>query len=452
MEKQHKTLIQLFIPIALELFFQMFVGMADTLMLSYVGDDAVGAIGTANTYISMFIIMFNIVSTGMVAVMTQYIGAKKEGVAYQARQLGLVFNAILGVGLSVTLYFCSGWILDLIGIADSLSDYANTYFKIVGGSCILNALIPIFSGYLRTFGHTKYPLISTVTANLVNLGLNALFLFVFNWGVAGVAWATVISRIVNLIMVFIFSQVLIHAKKDPSRIKNRTVFAQILKIGIPSACETIIYDLAMTMVISMLNSMDPEGFNVTARSYASQITNFAYCVGAALAQANAILTGWYMGERNYGEIKKSTRKAVIIGVSVAIVLESVFAATGGWIMKLFTDDEEMISIVQKLLAIDIALEIGRVTNLVYGQSLKTSGDALFTTILAACVMFVAMVGGTWLFGIYLDLAVIGAYIGLASDECLRAVGMFLRFKTGKWQTKGFIKSPEQGKTILLKNI
>jgi len=83
---QRKTLMQLFIPIAFETLFFMLAGMVDTLMLSSVGDAAVGAVGTANTYISIFIMMFNVVSAGMIAVMTQYIGAGREGVAYQAKQ------------------------------------------------------------------------------------------------------------------------------------------------------------------------------------------------------------------------------------------------------------------------------------------------------------------------------------------------------------------------------
>ena len=94
--------------------------------------------------------------------------------------------------------------------------------------------------------------------------------------------------------------------------------------------------------------------------------------------------------------------------------------------------------VTKLLWIDVFLEIGRVTNLVYGQALKTSGDALFPTILGAIFMFLCTVGGTYLFGIKLELLVVGAYIGLAADECCRAIGMFIRFKSGKWRTKSFI--------------
>lgn len=73
--QQQKGLIALFIPMALETLFMMLTGMADTVMLSSVSDSAVGAVGTANTYISIFIITFGIISSGMVAVVTQFIGA-----------------------------------------------------------------------------------------------------------------------------------------------------------------------------------------------------------------------------------------------------------------------------------------------------------------------------------------------------------------------------------------
>jgi Na+-driven multidrug efflux pump len=110
------------------------------------------------------------------------------------------------------------------------------------------------------------------------------------------------------------------------------------------------------------------------------------------------------------------------------------------LVRLFTDDAEMIALVRTLMTIDIALEVGRVTNLVFGQALKTSGDALYTTIIGVVFMYICMVGGTWFFGIHLDLLAVGAYIGIAGDECVRAVFMFLRWQSGKWRTKGFIQA------------
>ena len=77
MKIEKKSLLQLFVPIYIETLFYMLAGMVDTLMLSTINDKAVGAVGTSNTYISMFILMFSIVSTGMMAVMTQNIGAGK---------------------------------------------------------------------------------------------------------------------------------------------------------------------------------------------------------------------------------------------------------------------------------------------------------------------------------------------------------------------------------------
>lgn len=63
----------------------------------------------------------------------------------------------------------------------------------------------------------------------------------------------------------------------------------------------------------------------------------------------------------------------------------------------------------------------------------------YTTVIAVTFMYVCMVGGTWFFGIHLNLLAVGAYIALAGDECVRAVFMFLRWQSGKWRTKGFIK-------------
>ena len=103
MAVEKKTLTQLSVPICLETLLYMLSGMVDTLMLSSVSDQAVGAVGTANTYIGVFIIMFGVISSGMVAVMSQNIGAGRLGIAYQARQLGLIFNASIGIVMSVIL-------------------------------------------------------------------------------------------------------------------------------------------------------------------------------------------------------------------------------------------------------------------------------------------------------------------------------------------------------------
>ena len=439
MAAERKTLTQLSVPICLETLFYMLSGMVDTLMLSTVSDQAVGAVGTANAYIGVFIIMFGVISSGMVAVMSQNIGAGRPGIAYQARQLGLLFNAMIGILMSIVLAIFSGEILRIVSIAPTLLNPAERYLKIVGGTCFLNALIPIFSSYLRVFGYTKFSLIGTVVGNVFNIILNSVFLFLFNWGVMGVATATVISRIVNLMIVAGMGAVLIKAKQSPERMSSGKILVQIAKIGFPSALETALYNIAMTLIVCFMNQMDADGMNVTARSYAVQIANFSYCVGAALAQANAIMTGWRIGAKEYEECDRGTGKAALYGIVTATCFSVTFALFGHFIVHIFTDDTQMINLVVKLLIVDIFLEFGRVTNLVYGQALKTSGDALFPVILGAIFMYLFAVGGTYFLGVHKGLLAVGAYIAMASDECARAVGMVLRWKRGKWKSKSLIE-------------
>ena len=439
MAVERKTLAQLSVPICLETLFYMLSGMVDTLMLSSVSDQAVGAVGTANTYIGVFIVMFGIISSGMVAVMSQNIGAGRPGIAYQARQLGMIFNAVIGILMSAVLAVFSGGILRMVSIAPALFEPAETYLKIVGGTCFLNALIPIFSSYLRVFGYTKHSLIGTIVGNILNIILNSVFLYVFHRGVMGVAVATVISRIVNLIIVAIMGAVLIKAKQSPERISPQKILAQIVKIGFPSALETALYNVAMTFIVRFMNQMDANGMNVTARSYAMQIADFSYCAGAALAQANAIMTGWRIGAKELEECDRGTRKAVIYGLVTATCFSVTFELSGRFIVHIFTDNTQMISLVVKLLIIDIFLEFGRVTNLVYSQALKTSGDALFPVIMGAIFMYLFAVGGTYFLGIHMGLLAVGAYIAMAGDECARAVGMVLRWKSGKWKSKSLVE-------------
>ena len=92
---KNQKLFLLFIPIFIETFLLMLSGMVDSFMVSRISDDAVGAIGTANSYFNMLFLVFAVISNGLLSVMSQYIGAGKKGVAFQARQLAIVLNLAL---------------------------------------------------------------------------------------------------------------------------------------------------------------------------------------------------------------------------------------------------------------------------------------------------------------------------------------------------------------------
>ena len=407
MTVQRKKLHQLFFPLFFETLFMMLAGMVDTLMLSSEGDYAVGAVGTANTYIGLFIIMFSIISSGMVAVMTQYIGAKRPGVAHQALKLGLMFNLSAGVVITGVLIFGTDAILKAVGIARDLEEPASIYLRTIGAFCICNALTPILSSYLRSFGHTTPTMVATVAANIINVVLNGLFLFVMHWGVFGVALATGISSLVNLLWLCIAARYRIKPEKDANPPASRQVLRKIIRVGLPAATETILYNIAITLVISMLNRMDATGAQVTV--------------------------GWYIGGCEIEACKRDTRRAAVLGIGAGVAVSGLFAIFSKPIVGLFTDNPDMIRLVGTLLIVDIFLEIGRSANLVYGFALKTSGDAIYPMTIGIIFMFLCASGGTWLFGVKLGWLAVGAYVGMALDECIRAVLMYVRWRNGRWQ-------------------
>ena len=192
--KENK-LLALFVPIFLETFFLMLASMVDTLMLAYVGDAAVGAVGTATTYLSVFFILFGVISSGLIAVMTQYIGNGKKGVAVQARNAAILINGSIGLLLSLILGFAAGPIIDGLGISPALRENAVIYLRVVGAGCVLDALIPVFSCYLRGFDKSRMSLLAAFSGNVVNIGFNTLAIFVFKGNVLGGVFGVAIGTI-----------------------------------------------------------------------------------------------------------------------------------------------------------------------------------------------------------------------------------------------------------------
>ena len=187
MQVQRKTLTQLSIPICFETLFYMLSGMVDTLMLSSVSDQAVGAVGTANTYISVFIIMFGVISSGMVAVMTQNIGAGKHKRASQTLRYATILTTAYGIVITILMelavqpvmqlftpdaavvalgcQYMRGYIIDTIfaGIHFSFSGYFAAYGKSYIGflhNMAAIVLLRVPGSYLasRMFPETLFPM------------------------------------------------------------------------------------------------------------------------------------------------------------------------------------------------------------------------------------------------------------------------------------------------------
>lgn len=191
--------------------------------------------------------------------------------------------------------------------------------------------------------------------------------------------------------------------------------------------------------MTLLNRMDPNGFNASARSYADQISHFSFAIAFALAQANVILCGWQIGEGKTKDCYKSTSRSATLGIGSCIFVSLILALASFGYLGLLTSDNNLARIIRILLFMDIALEIGRATNLIFDNTLKSAGDSLFPMYISIPISLLCAIGGTLLFGFVCNMGVLGAYIGLVLDEITRGVIMFIRWRSGKWEQKVIVK-------------
>ena len=431
-------------PIFIETALFMLLGFVDVFVLSRYDDLAASAVGTANQAVSIVTIVFTVISGASAVLISQYLGAKKRGNASRIAALSLTINFIFGIVISLGLVLFNRQILSFIGAKGQLLELSGQYLSIVGGFIFLQAVLSNASVIIRNHGLTKITMYVTVGMNIVNTGLDVLFVLGLlgfpKLGVTGVAIATTFSRIAGMIVlgIILFTKV-----EKPSIFKLLKPFPKgdlkdIFKIGIPSALETFLYNLSQLVITSLVLNFLTEAELIT-KTYVQNITMFFYLFAVAIAQASQIITGHLVGAKKTDEAYRRGFRSYSFALAIAAGICVIGVIFRSQLMGIFTADEAVITMGANLLLINTVLEFGRTTNLVLIACLRGSGDVYFPTFCAIFSNWLISVLGSYLLAVVFGMGIYGLWIALAADECIRGVMMILRWKSGKWKTKRVVK-------------
>ena len=317
--------------------------------------------------------------------------------------------------------------LMLIGAEGQLLDFAGQYLSIVGGTIFLQAVMTAVSVIIRNHGLTKITMFVSAGMNLFNTALDLIL--VPRMGVVGAAIATGVSRLIGcvVLVIILFTKIekpAVFRMLIPFPLKQ---FGTMLKVGIPSAAETFLYNLSQLVITS-------------AKTYVQSITMLFYLCSLAIGQASQIMIGHLVGAGRYDEAcrqgYRSHRTALLLMAAVC----GVGVLLREPLIGLFTDNPEIISIGSEIILMNCILELGRTTNLVMIASMRGAGDVYFPTACAIFSNWLLSVLGSYLFAVVFGMGIYGLWIALAADECVRGVLMLLRWKNGRWRTKRLIRS------------
>lgn len=370
-------------PIFVETSLFMLLGFVDVYILSRYDDLAASSVNAANQAVSIATIIFTVISSASAVMISQYLGAKKEESASRIAALSIVLSLIFGVLISVVFLLFNRPVLAFIGAEGKILSFGCQYLSIVGGVIFLQALMSAMSVIIRNHGMTKISMFVTVGMNIFNTSLDLVL--VPRMGVAGVAVATAISRFLGAI---VLSVVLFKKVEKPSVFRLLKPFPvndikNIVKIGIPSALETFLYNLSQLVITSIvLNFLTSE--ELIAKTYVQNITMFFYIFALSIGQASQIMTGHLVGagklDRAYRRCLRSYRFALCFTAAVC----AVGLCLRGQLLSIFTDNPDVITLGGYVLLLNVFLRAGRTTNLIVIACLRGSGDVYFPT---ACAVF-----------------------------------------------------------------
>jgi putative MATE family efflux protein len=446
MEMHQHRFIKVFWPLLIEIFLSVLVSLSDTLMLYGIGQTAVAGVGSAITYLNFINVAFIVFSAGMLAVFTQYVGANQAEVVKKAARISIVINSLIAVVVMITIYLFLNEFIHFVIPDKEIADLATQYGLIVGASSIFIAINPIIGNYMRAYGHDKSPMVATIIANIINITLNYLAIFVFDWGVAGVAWATFLSHVGSFVAHLILAYFHMPKEIEKTKVKAMKIISDALEIGLPAAFEGFAFLGAMSVIITILNILDPSGVETSVRVTIEHIARMAFVPAAALAHASAIKTGFYVGASNFKKAQSRIFKISGIGISISLALGLLIALIPEGIIDIFTSVENIdpselahhVELIKTVLWLNIGVEAARTLNIILGESLKTTGDAWFLgTISLFSLMFFA-IGGSILFGFIFENGVIGIFVALMIDETFKGIVFFWRWMTRRWTSRSLV--------------
>lgn len=427
-------------PIFIETLLFMLLGFVDVFVLSRYDDLAASSVNMANQAVSIATIVFTVISTASAVLISQYLGAGKRESASRIGALSITFHLIFGVIISGVFLLFSRPILSFIGAAGNLLQFSSEYLSIVGGFIFLQALMSSMSVIIRNHGMTQVSMYVTVGMNVLNTVLDIVLVLGLlgfpELGVKGVAIATTLSRFfgVCVLAVVLFTKV-----EKPSIFKLLKPFPtedvkNIVKIGVPSALETFLYNISQVVITSMVLNCLTETELIT-KTYVQNVSMFFYIFAVSIGQASQILIGHYIGANKYEEADKQTKKSHRIALIITMSACAAGVLLRNSLLSVFTDDTAVIALGANIILINVALEFGRTTNIVVIACLRGTGDVVYPTVCAIFSMIFVSTLGSYIFAVVLDMGIYGLWIANTADECLRGVLMIIRWKNGKWRSK-----------------
>ena len=338
-----KKILLFSLPLLLGNVFQQLYNTVDSVIVgNYIGGDALAAVGTSGPIINLLVGLFMGIATGAGVVIARYFGAQDSEAVHDAVHTTLAATFLGGLFLTVVGVLLSPAVVRLIGVPENIMSDSIDYLRIYFGGIIAMMTYNMGAGILRAVGDSKTPLYFLIISSIINIILDMLFVIIFDMGVAGVAWATLIAQAVSATLIIIsLCRVNTSYRVTLSHIRIKLSYLkEIIRIGLPSGLQNAIISMSNIVVQSYINSFGSAA--IAGYSTYGKVDAFALMPVMSLSMAITTFTSQNIGAREFDRVRKGVKTGLLMSCGTAFVLTSLVVVFARTLLGIFTDDQQII--------------------------------------------------------------------------------------------------------------
>ncbi|MFS9015459.1 MATE family efflux transporter [Streptococcus infantis] len=423
MFKKNKDILNIALPAMGENFLQMLMGMVDSYLVANLGLIAISGVSVAGNIITIYQAIFIALGAAISSVISKSLGQKDQSrLAYhvtEALKITLLLSLVLGV-LSI---FAGQEMIGLLGTEQAVAESGGLYLSLVGGTIVLLGLMTSLGALIRATHNPRLPLYVSFLSNALNIVFSSVAIFFLNMGIVGVAWGTILSRLVGVVI--LWSQL-----KLPYMRPTFGLDKDLLTLALPAAGERLMMRAGDVVIIALVVSFGTEV--VAGNAIGEVLTQFNYMPAFGVATATVMQVARAVGEDDWVRVDRLSKQTFWLSFFLMLPLTLSIYALGTPLSYLYTSDHAAIEasvLVTLFSLLGTPMTTGTVIYTAVWQGLGNARLPFYATSIG---MWCIRIGTGYLMGIVLGWGLPGIWAGTLLDNGFRWI--FLRYRYKSYMT------------------
>ena len=433
----YRQIFKLAIPIIIQNLLSAAVNSADVIMLNYVGQSSISAVSLAANYSSILFMVYYGLGTGASLLCSQYSGKNNLQAIHAVEGIALRFSVGISLLVALIAFMMPQRMMQLFTADPELITIGSSYLRVMGITYICWGISEIYLAVLRSIGRVTISMVLNVLAFVLNIFLNAVFIFGLfgapKLGATGVAIATALSRLVQLLACVIVSILSKDVKLNPAYmfLRSKVLFHDFIRLSLPALGNDLSWSVAFSMYSVILGHLGTDA--VAANSLVIVVRNIGSVFCFAIASAGTILLGQIMGKGDLEKSKKYASRMLRLTVITGALGGVIVLAVTPFVLKFASLNETAMHYLKYMLLINSYYIMGSAVNtaLIAGV-FRAGGDTKFGLICDTVDMWVYAVPLGFFAAFVLKLPVLWVYFLLCTDEFVKWPWVLHHYRKGEW--------------------